>query len=66
MCPQPIQEGELPPHDALENVLPEYQYIFVDPDPKTTVPGQTLANGLRSVMLVFVNGSLVNGRQESL
>ncbi|XP_077979559.1 coiled-coil domain-containing protein 33-like [Glandiceps talaboti] len=23
----PIEDGKLPPHDALENVLPEYQYI---------------------------------------
>lgn len=28
---QPIKDGELPPYDAVESILPEYQYIFVDP-----------------------------------
>ncbi|XP_012936367.1 coiled-coil domain-containing protein 33, partial [Aplysia californica] len=28
----PIKDGQLPPYDAVESVLPEYQYIFVDPN----------------------------------
>ncbi|XP_041364165.1 coiled-coil domain-containing protein 33-like, partial [Gigantopelta aegis] len=36
----PIRDGELPPFDAMESILPEYQYIFMDTDrtdkPKTT------------------------------
>ncbi|KAI8793726.1 coiled-coil domain-containing protein 33 [Biomphalaria glabrata] len=32
---EPIKDGELPPYDAVENILPEYQYIFVDPNPKS-------------------------------
>ncbi|KAJ8318783.1 hypothetical protein KUTeg_003874 [Tegillarca granosa] len=28
----PIKDGEMPPYEAMETVLPDYQYIFVDPD----------------------------------
>lgn len=28
---EPIKDGELPPYDAMESILPEYQYIFADP-----------------------------------
>ncbi|KAL3875964.1 hypothetical protein ACJMK2_033859 [Sinanodonta woodiana] len=28
---EPIKDGEMPPIDAMENILPEYQYIFYDP-----------------------------------
>ena len=34
---QPIKDGELPPYDAMESILPEYQYIFNDPN--ATQPG---------------------------
>ncbi|XP_070580710.1 coiled-coil domain-containing protein 33-like isoform X2 [Ptychodera flava] len=37
----PIEDGKLPPHDALENVLPEYQYIYAHSPrrhPQTTPP----------------------------
>lgn len=27
---QPIKDGEFPPYNAMETILPEYQYIFVD------------------------------------
>ncbi|KAK3089708.1 hypothetical protein FSP39_005805 [Pinctada imbricata] len=29
---EPIKDGEMPSYEAVESVLPEYQYIFVDPD----------------------------------
>uniref|UniRef100_A0A0B7APK8 Uncharacterized protein n=2 Tax=Arion vulgaris TaxID=1028688 RepID=A0A0B7APK8_9EUPU len=32
---EPIKEGELPTFDAVESILPEYQYIFVDPNQDT-------------------------------
>ena len=32
--PQAPSAGGLPEHDALEKILPEYQYIFKDPDGK--------------------------------
>ncbi|XP_071130011.1 coiled-coil domain-containing protein 33-like isoform X3 [Mytilus edulis] len=32
---QPIKDGEMPPYEAVETVLPEYQYIFVDPNSQT-------------------------------
>lgn len=28
---EPIKDGEMPPYEAMDAVLPEYQYIFVDP-----------------------------------
>ncbi|KAK7113750.1 coiled-coil domain-containing protein 33-like [Littorina saxatilis] len=28
----PIKDGEMPPYDAMESILPEYQYIFNDPN----------------------------------
>ncbi|XP_059175769.1 coiled-coil domain-containing protein 33-like [Physella acuta] len=31
----PIKDGELPPFEAMEYILPEYQYIFVDPNQNT-------------------------------
>lgn len=31
---QPIQDGEMPPYEAMERVLPEYQYIFHDGRPE--------------------------------
>ena len=34
---QPIKYVELPPYDAMESILPEYQYIFNDPN--ATQPG---------------------------
>ena len=34
---QPIKDGELPPLDAMDSILPEYQYIFVDPDGKKRI-----------------------------
>ena len=43
LCFQPIKDGELPPHDALENILPDYQYIFTDPQQRAPSPGQQLA-----------------------
>lgn len=40
---QPIKDGELPPFDAMESVLPEYQYIFVDPNqPRREPPNPAL------------------------
>nr|XP_011448979.2 coiled-coil domain-containing protein 33 isoform X3 [Crassostrea gigas] len=32
---QPIKDGDLPPYEAMESILPDYQYIFVDPDNKS-------------------------------
>lgn len=29
---EPIKDGEMPPYEAMDAVLPEYQYIFVDPN----------------------------------
>ena len=37
---QPIKDGDLPPMDAMDSILPEYQYIFVDPDGKKRVVPQ--------------------------
>lgn len=34
-CFQPIKDGDLPPYEAMESILPDYQYIFVDPDNKS-------------------------------
>lgn len=31
---EPIQDGEMPPYEAMERVLPEYQYIFHDGRPE--------------------------------
>ncbi|BFZ18023.1 hypothetical protein BsWGS_21062 [Bradybaena similaris] len=31
----PIKDGEMPPYEAVESILPEYQYIFVDPNQDT-------------------------------
>lgn len=28
---QPIKDGEMPPYDAMETILPEYRYIFTEP-----------------------------------
>nr|XP_022315826.1 coiled-coil domain-containing protein 33-like isoform X2 [Crassostrea virginica] len=35
---QPIKDGDLPPYEAMESILPDYQYIFVDPDNKSGPP----------------------------
>ena len=45
---QPIKDGEMPPHDALETILPEYKYIFAEPDKKRVpyAPGQYISNGI--------------------
>lgn len=32
---EPIKDGDLPPYEAMESILPDYQYIFVDPDNKS-------------------------------
>ncbi|XP_061192460.1 coiled-coil domain-containing protein 33-like isoform X1 [Saccostrea echinata] len=37
---QPIKDGDLPPYEAMESILPDYQYIFVDPDNKSGRPPQ--------------------------
>ena len=37
---QPVKDGELPAHEAMESVLPEYQYIF-KPD-KHAPPAQMI------------------------
>ena len=37
---QPLKDDEMPSHDAMENILPEYKYIFIDPENKGPVkPG---------------------------
>ncbi|GFO32174.1 coiled-coil domain-containing protein 33-like [Plakobranchus ocellatus] len=33
---EPIKDGEMPPYEAVESILPEYQYIFVDPNNEDT------------------------------
>ena len=38
---QPIKEGEMPPHEAMESVLPEYRYIF-KPDKHGAAPAQMI------------------------
>ncbi|KAK2143413.1 hypothetical protein LSH36_843g00070 [Paralvinella palmiformis] len=41
----PVQDDNgLPSHNAMENILPEYKYIFVDPDPKQHAPGRLITN----------------------
>ena len=40
LCFQPVKDGELPAHEAMESVLPEYQYIF-KPD-KHAPPAQMI------------------------
>lgn len=32
--PQPIKDGDMPSHGAVDSVLPDYQYVFVDPQGK--------------------------------
>ncbi|CAH1793544.1 unnamed protein product [Owenia fusiformis] len=39
----------LPPPDAMENILPEYKYIFVDKDGKGRPPGRDLPSGNTSL-----------------
>ncbi|XP_033747042.1 coiled-coil domain-containing protein 33-like isoform X2 [Pecten maximus] len=34
----PIKDGEMPPHGAVDSVLPDYQYVFVDPQGKQHAP----------------------------
>ncbi len=33
---QPIRDGDLPPYEAMESILPEYQYIFTEGDKRET------------------------------
>ncbi|XP_069124504.1 coiled-coil domain-containing protein 33-like isoform X4 [Argopecten irradians] len=35
---EPIKDGEMPPHGAVDSVLPDYQYVFVDPQGKQHAP----------------------------
>ncbi|XP_060074868.1 coiled-coil domain-containing protein 33-like [Ylistrum balloti] len=35
---EPIKDGEMPSHGAVDSVLPDYQYVFVDPQGKQHAP----------------------------